>query len=153
MTTPVLGWAPVVPASPFGGPSKMLGHLLALYGGSPILWRAVGSRIMWGIIWRRELWPCRAYGGSQAAIGSPSCLGGTSGVCTSWSALPLPAAPAAADCFGMPAESGHLLRHGSVVLHGLLGDVAVQAVDAVLVGLVRVDVLGPGLGYSSLYGL
>ena len=30
-----MGWALLVPASPFGGPSKNLGSLPALYGGGP----------------------------------------------------------------------------------------------------------------------
>ena len=87
MTTPIMGWALLVPASPFGGPSKMGGYLLALYGGSPILWRSVGSQIMWGIMWRRILWPRRAYGGSQGVVivRTPSNL--------NWTSLGFPAAP------------------------------------------------------------
>ena len=87
MTTPVMGWALLVPASPFGGPSKMGGYLLALYGGNPILWRAVGSRIMWVIVWRRILWPRRPYGGSQGVVivRTPSNL--------NWTSLGFPAAP------------------------------------------------------------
>ena len=42
MTPPVMVGARLVPASPFGGPSKRLGIVLALYGGSPLVWmRAV----------------------------------------------------------------------------------------------------------------
>ena len=109
-----MGWALLVPASPFGGPSKMGGHLLALYGGSPILWRAVGSRIMWLIMWRRILWPRRAYGGSQGVVivRTPSSL--------YWPPLGFPATPVLFPFgfldtfFGQPPETESDLRRWAV---------------------------------------
>ena len=88
----------------------MGGSVLALYGGSPILWRSVSSRIMWGIMWRRILWPRRAYGGSQGVVivRTPSSL--------YWPSLGFPATPEFFPSgfldtfFGQPPEAEGYLR-------------------------------------------
>ena len=56
MTPPEMVGARLVPASPFGGPSKLVGNVLALYGGCPSVWLST-VWLVWRIFWRGETRP------------------------------------------------------------------------------------------------
>ena len=61
-TPPDMVGARLVPASPFGGPSKKVGIALAMYGGSPRVCFFARVRV-WRQNRRGETWPNLPYGG------------------------------------------------------------------------------------------
>ena len=90
MTPPEMVGAHLVPASPFGGPSKMVGNVLALYGGSPVMWLGTMC-LVWRVCRRRKKGPDLLDGGLYC-VGSACTTMLYSG--TTGGLLPAPDLPA-----------------------------------------------------------
>ena len=80
MTPPEMVGARLVPASPFGGPSKMLGHVLTLYGGGPVMWLGTVC-LFWRVCRRRKKGPGLLEGGPHrvGSAGTTLLYSGTTG--------------------------------------------------------------------------
>ena len=80
MTPPEMVGARLVPASPFGGPSKMLDHVLALYGGGPVMWLGTVC-LFWRVCRRRKKGPGLLEGGPHrvGSAGTTLLYSGTTG--------------------------------------------------------------------------